>query len=88
MFQRQVTACQLVPRKIRRHSGSTRVKTVGGRTLVVNQAADDGKLTVNDVAVLETLELGDIEVWILEKLLFIRPEDVELGVGRVRGDVK
>ena len=78
----------MVPHKIRRDSGSTRVKTVGGRTLVVHQAADDGKLTVNDVAVLETLELGDIEVWILEKLLFIRPEDVELGVGRVRGDVK
>ena len=28
------------------------------------------------------------QIWLLEKLLFIRAEDIELGLGRVRGDVK
>ena len=28
------------------------------------------------------------QVWVLSKLLFIRPEDIELAVGRIRGDVR
>ena len=28
------------------------------------------------------------QVWVLSKLLFIRPEDIELAIGRIRGDVK
>ena len=87
VFQRQVIGCQLVSQAIALESGSSNYKTVGGRTVVVRRD-ETGTVLVNDVPVLEVVKVNDSEVWILSKLLFIRPEDMELAVGRVRGDVK
>ena len=84
VFQRQVIGCQLVPRSISPESGSKNYKTIGGRTVVVRKD-EAGTIMVNDVPVQEVVMVEDTEVWVLSKLLFIRPEDMELAVGRVRG---
>ena len=87
VFQRQVIACQLVPHSISPATESQNLKTVGGRTVVVKKD-DQGVVLVNDVPILDVIKIDKCEVWILQKLLFIRPEDIEVAVGRVRGDVK
>ena len=87
VFQRQVIACQLVPQTISPKNESQSYKTVGGRTVVVRRD-DQGTVLVNDVPIVEVVTVDKCEVWILKKLLFIRPEDIEVAVGRVRGDVK
>ena len=88
VFQRQVIACQLVPHSISPQSeASMNFKTVGGRTVVVKKD-DTGRVLVNDVPVVDQIKVDNSEVWILQKLLFIRPEDIEVAVGRVRGNVK
>lgn len=87
VFQRQVIACQLVPHSISPGTESQNYKTVGGRTVVVKKD-DKGTVLVNDVPLVDIVTVDKYEVWILKKLLFIRPEDIEVAVGRVRGDVK
>jgi len=85
VFQRQVVGTQIVEGTIPRDEDSV-VKTVGGRSFVIKHA--NGVKTVNDVSIKEIISVGGNEVWVLDKLLFIRPEDIELGAGRVRGDVR
>ena len=87
VFQRQVIACQLVPHTISPANESRNYKTVGGRTVVVRKD-DQGSVLVNDVPIMDVVKVDNCEVWILKKLLFIRPEDIEVAVGRVKGNVK
>ena len=83
MFQRQVISTQLVSGHIDQTQDSV-VKTVGGRTLVIK--IQDSVTTVNDVTVDKVITVGDNQLWVLSKLLFIRLEDIEIGASRVRGD--
>ena len=60
VFQRQVVSCQLVVGRID-GSQAGPVKTVGGRSLVVRREAA-GRLTVNDVPVINILSAGNNQV--------------------------
>jgi len=86
VLQRLVVATQLVLGKVNTTASST-TRTVGGRTLVL-KVGDDGQLVVNDVPVKMVIEEGKNKVCVLEKLLFIRPEDIEIGMERAKGIAK
>ena len=79
-------ATQLVLGQVDTAASST-TRTVGGRTLVL-KVGDDGQLVVNDVPVKMVIEEGKNKVCVLEKLLFIRPEDIEIGMERAKGIAK
>merc|ERR1712215_8973 len=83
ILQRLVVATQLVlgPLDL---SVPTTDKTVGGRTLVVTPQPG-GLLTVNDVGAKVVAREGTNQLCVLDKLLFIRPEDIEIAVERARG---
>ena len=81
IFQRLVVATQLVTGDVDLSSSST-WKTVGGRTLVIKKKEDS--LVVNDVPVQNVFKEGKNKVCLLEKLLFIRPEDLEIAVERIK----
>eukprot|EP00092_Neocalanus_flemingeri_P042780 GFUD01046920.1.p1 GENE.GFUD01046920.1~~GFUD01046920.1.p1 ORF type:complete len:198 (-),score=69.78 GFUD01046920.1:57-650(-) len=83
VLQRLVVATQLVLGHLDLTVPST-TKTVGGRTLVL-KIRPDGQLVANDVPVKMVAGEGKNQLCVLEKLLFIRPEDVEIGVERARG---
>ena len=59
-------------------------KTVGGRTLVL-KIRDDGQRVANDVPLKMVTGEGKNQLCVMEKLLFIRPEDVEIGLERAKG---
>jgi len=82
VFQRLVLATQLVVGQVDL-SVEGRLRTVGGRTLELTQA--ENGLQVNGVEVSQVLRSGHTQLCILEKLLFIRPEDIEIAVERAEG---
>ena len=65
----------------------SKTKTVGGRPIII-KIREDGQLVANDVPVKMITGEGKNRLCVLEKLLFIRPEDVEIGVERARGAAK
>merc|ERR1719376_176850 len=83
ILQRLVVATQLVLGQVDITASST-TKTVGGRTLVL-KFGDDGQLVVNDVPVKMVIKEGKNKICVLKKLLFIRPEDMEIGMERAKG---
>lgn len=83
ILQRLVVATQLVLGQVDITASST-TRTVGGRTLVL-KVGDDGQLVVNDVPVEMVIKEGKNKICVLEKLLFIRPEDIEIGMERAKG---
>ena len=86
VLQRLVVATQLVLGPLDLTAPST-IKTVGGRTIII-KIREDGQLVANDVCVKMVAGEGKNRLCVLEKLLFIRPEDVEIGVERARGAAK
>merc|ERR1719376_1798354 len=86
ILQRLVVATQLVFGRVDITASST-TKTVGGRSLVL-KVGDDGQLVVNDVPVKMVIKEGKNKICVLKKLLFIRPEDMEIGMERAKGTAK
>jgi len=82
VLQRLVLATQLVAGQVDL-TGEGRLRTVGGRTLDLTQGTNG--LQVNGVKVSQVLKSGQTQLCILEKLLFIRPEDIEIAVERAEG---
>jgi len=78
-FQRLVLATQLVDGQVDL-TKEGRYRTVGGRTLLLTQS--DNRLRVNEVEVKRIVRCGQAQICLLDKLLFIRPEDIEIGVER------
>jgi len=81
-FQRLVLATQLVDGQVDL-TKEGRYRTVGGRTLLLTQS--DNRLQVNEVEVERIVRCGQAQICLLDKLLFIRPEDIEIGVERAEG---
>ena len=78
---RLVLGTQLV---VGQQQGSASLRTVGGRLLEVVQK---GKVTrVNGVPARLAVQQGGDQIWILDKLLFIKPEDIEIAVERLKGN--
>lgn len=85
VFQRLVIACQLVKgrvdpdnEEIKKEKG-LKTTTVGGRTLVFK---NEGMMTVNDMPVVSVHRTAKTSIFVLQNVLFIRPEDVSAGISR------
>merc|ERR1712002_261024 len=72
VLQRLVISTQLVKDQVTLTEPAV-IKTVGGRSLVLSQEGG-GEIHVNDVPIKKKVIVGNSQLCILEKLLFIRPE--------------
>ena len=78
---RLVVGTQLV---VGQQPGPASLRTVGGRLLEVVQ---EGEVTrVNGVPARLAVQQDGDQIWVLDKLLFIRPEDIEIAVERLKGN--
>eukprot|EP00091_Calanus_sinicus_P003075 TRINITY_DN13227_c0_g1_i1.p1 TRINITY_DN13227_c0_g1~~TRINITY_DN13227_c0_g1_i1.p1 ORF type:complete len:116 (-),score=22.99 TRINITY_DN13227_c0_g1_i1:85-432(-) len=58
-----------------------------GSTMII-KIREDGQIVANDVPAKMIAGEGKNQIFVLEKLLFIRPEDVVIGAERAKGAAK